>query len=61
MYQKNKNIKSKTVFWKPLLMCFSENEMIDLLKQVRTKKEKNPIGFLDLPLIQKNKYLEQGD
>ena len=42
-------------------MCFSENEMIDLLKQVRTKKEKNPIGFLDLPLIQKNKYLEQGD
>jgi len=45
MYQKNKNIKSKTVFWKPLLMCFSENEMIDLLKQVRTKKEKKPDRF----------------
>ena len=38
-YQQAKNIKSKFVFWKSLILCFSEKEMIKLLKKVKTKKE----------------------
>jgi len=45
IYQQNKNIKSKSVFWKSLILCFSENEIIDLLKKVKTKKEEKIDNF----------------
>jgi hypothetical protein len=40
VYQQTKNIKSKSVFWKSLIMCFSEKEMNNILSEVKTKREK---------------------
>ncbi len=45
VYQQNKNIKSKSIFWENLILCFSEKEMIKLLKKVRTKRKKKPDKF----------------
>ncbi len=45
VYQQNQNIKSKSVFWKSLMLCFSEKEMIKLLQQVKTKREKKADKF----------------
>ncbi len=44
-YQQNKNIKSKSVFWKSLILCFSENEMNEILKKVKTKRERKSDKF----------------
>jgi|SRR3989344_1147690 len=45
VYQQTKNIKSKSVFWKSLILCFSEKEMIELLEKVKTKREKKADKF----------------
>ena len=45
VYQSSKNIKSKSVFWKSLILCFSEKEMIELLEKVKTKREKKADKF----------------
>src|SRR5574344_872638 len=37
VYDNRKNIKSK--FWKSIVLCYSEEEMFELLNQVKTKKE----------------------
>lgn len=45
IYQQNKNIKSKITFWKSILLCFSEDEIFEILKSVKTKKEKKMDKF----------------
>lgn len=45
VYSQENNIKSKTTFWKSLILCFNEKEMFDLLNKVKTKKEKKPDKF----------------
>lgn len=37
VYSSEKNIKES--FWKTILLCYSENEMFDLLGKIKTKKE----------------------
>ena len=45
VYNQDENIKSKNVFWKSLILCFNEKEMQDLLKKVKTKREKKEDKF----------------
>lgn len=45
VYQQTKNIKSKSGFFKSLILCFSEKEMIELSEKVRTKREKKADKF----------------
>lgn len=45
VYDAKKNIKSKTAFRKTLILCFSEKEMKDYLKKIKTKKEKKEDRF----------------
>jgi len=45
IYQQDKNIKSKKIFWKPIVLCFSEDEMLKFLRQIRTKRDKKPDKF----------------
>jgi hypothetical protein len=42
-YSPEKNIKSK--FWKSILLCYNENEMLELLKKIKTKKEEKTDRF----------------
>ncbi len=51
VYNTNHQIKSKDKFWKNLILLFYEDEILDLLKEVKTKKKKNQISFLELALI----------
>jgi hypothetical protein len=40
-YDISKNIRSKESFWKSIVLCFSEKEMFDLLKNIKkTKKDR---------------------
>lgn len=41
VYQQGANIKSRATFWKSIILCLSEKEMIKILEKVKTKKEKN--------------------
>lgn len=43
VYDNRKNIKSK--FWKSIVLCYSEEEMFELLNQVKTKKEQKVDPF----------------
>jgi len=43
VYKNKKNIKDN--FWKTVLLCYSENEMFELLKKIKTKKEQKPDRF----------------
>ncbi|MBK8394996.1 MAG: hypothetical protein IPL26_07075 [Leptospiraceae bacterium] len=45
VYTQDENIKSKNIFWKSLILCFNEKEMQELLKQVKTKREKKEDKF----------------
>lgn len=45
VYDVKKNIKSKAAFWKTLILCFSEKEMKDYLKKIKTKKERKEDRF----------------
>ena len=45
VYTQDENIKSKDIFWKSLILCFNEKEMQELLKQVKTKREKKEDKF----------------
>lgn len=45
VYNQDENIKSKNTFWKSLILCFTEKEMQELLKQVKTKREKKADKF----------------
>ncbi|MEK7658847.1 MAG: hypothetical protein AAB352_03225 [Patescibacteria group bacterium] len=45
VYQQGKNIKSKLAFWKEIIMCFSKEEMISLLKNAKTVREKKKERF----------------
>ena len=55
VYNQNKNIKSKTAFWKSLVLCFSEEEMINILEKVKTKKEKKADKFFGIGFNVKTK------
>jgi len=45
VYDVKKNIKSKADFRKTLILCFSEKEMKNYLKKIKTKKEKKEDSF----------------
>ena len=45
VYTQDENIKSKDIFWKSLILWFNEKEMQELLKQVKTKREKKEDKF----------------
>ena|SRR3989344_752683 len=47
-YQQKKHIKSKFVFWKSLILCFSEKEIHEILKKVKTKREQKTDNFFGL-------------
>lgn len=42
-YNSKKSVKSKN--WNSIILCYSENEMIELLNRVKTKKEKKKDQF----------------
>lgn len=45
IYHQKKNIKSKSAFWKSVILCFSEKEIINLLKKIKTRREKKTDKF----------------
>ncbi len=61
IYQQSKNIKSKSIFWKSIILCFSEKEIFDLLKKVKTKKEKKIDKFFGFGFnVEKNIFGTRG-
>lgn len=42
---KNKNIRAKSVFWKKMVVCFSEKEMANFLKNIKVTKNKKQHRF----------------
>jgi hypothetical protein len=45
VYTQAKPIKSKIEFWHPIVLCFFEKEMFEVLENAKTKKAKNPEKF----------------
>lgn len=43
-YENKQKIKGGR-FWKPITLCFSETDMFEFLKQVKTKREQKPDRF----------------
>lgn len=43
VYSPEKNIKDK--FWKSILLCYNENEMLEILEKIKTKKEEKTDRF----------------
>jgi hypothetical protein len=46
VYESNTNIGAKYKFWKEIILCYSEKDMFNLLKNVKTKQGK-PNSFFD--------------
>lgn len=44
-YNIKNNIKSKSAFWKTVILCFSEKEMKEYLSEIKTKREKKEDKF----------------
>jgi len=47
-YNIKKNIKSKGIFWKKIVLCFSEKEMNGLLKKIKKTKNNKPDRFFGI-------------
>ncbi len=47
-YSNAKNIRSKKVFWKSMILCFSEDEIFDLLKSIKKTKNNKVDKFFDI-------------
>jgi hypothetical protein len=45
IYDTNGNIKSKKKFWESLILAFTDTEMVELLRQVKTKNENKQDRF----------------
>ena len=45
LYESDQNMDSRVISWKSLILCFSEEEMFDYLKQIKTKKESKKDSF----------------
>ena len=54
VYVSDKNIKSKTDFWKSITLCFSDKDMNELLKSVKTKNSKKTDRFFAIGFNQHN-------
>ncbi|MBU0459815.1 MAG: hypothetical protein KJ771_03330 [Nanoarchaeota archaeon] len=55
IYNQKSNIKSKTDHWDSVVICVSEKKMFNILKNVKTKKEKKKDRFFDIAFNEKNK------
>ena len=59
IYSSDKNIKSD--FWKSVLLCYSEDEMFELLEKIKTKKEQKIDRFFSYGFNSGNEiYNERG-